>query len=67
MIDGPFGDGLHCVGAPYEHRQGEPAGHCLRVDGHVRHDAEQFLRATQGDAEARDDLVEDQQSTVSRA
>ena len=47
-----FGPGDAC--------QREPPGHHLAVGGEVGHDAVVLLRSAVGEAEARDDLVEDE-------
>ena len=54
---------LHDVGASTEGRQRQPAAHDLPEHGQVGRDAVELLRAAAGDAEAGDDLVEDEQRT----
>ena len=55
------GDPLHQLAPAAVGRGGEPAADHLAHHGQVGLDAEQLLRASPGDAEAADHLVEDQQ------
>ena len=54
-------EAIHDLGSAAERGQRQPAADDLPEDGEVRHDAEQFLRAASGNAEAGDDLVEHEQ------
>src|SRR3954468_22066500 len=56
-------EAVHDVGATPERSQRQPAADDLAEDREIRRDAVQLLRAAASDAEAGDDLVEDQQRT----